>query len=83
MDFFKSKYRSYDSKENQGEEHEAFFFFFVSLNKFFSIYFDFHLRSKTSLCDDLIIFSTHFIFGAFSMKSSVLKEKDEMLRGGG
>ncbi|CAN6809098.1 unnamed protein product [Brassica oleracea] len=37
----------------------------------------------TSLCDDLIIFSIHFIFDAFYMKSSVLKEKDEMLRGGG
>ncbi|KAH0899052.1 hypothetical protein HID58_048620 [Brassica napus] len=37
----------------------------------------------TSLCDDLIIFSIHFIFGAFSMKALVLKEKDEMLRGGG
>nr|VDC61446.1 unnamed protein product [Brassica rapa] len=37
----------------------------------------------TSLCDDLIIFFIHFIFGGFSIKSSVLKEKDEMLRGGG
>nr|VDD45920.1 unnamed protein product [Brassica oleracea] len=41
------------------------------------------ISSSTSLCDDLIIFSIYFIFGAFSMKSSVLKEKDEMLRGDG
>ncbi|WZY82344.1 hypothetical protein YC2023_078254 [Brassica napus] len=38
MDFFKSKYRSYDSKENQGEDHEAFFFFFVSLGYIIKAY---------------------------------------------